>query len=122
MVGNGPPTSAFLAQVIPLPAVSSWTAIAADKTYTGGPAHDPPARVLESAHIGKPISSFALTTAGGKLHVDNLKPWGEAPQDVFLLRSGDSPSYSLFFAMLSGAPVPLDARWRGFSYDLSVTR
>jgi hypothetical protein len=122
MVGNGPLTSAFLSQVIPLPAVSSWSATAAGKTYTGAPDRDPPARVLESARLGRPISSFAITTAAGKLLLDNLKPWGDAPQNVFLLRSGDSPDYSLFLAMLSGDPVPLDARWRGFSYDLSVAR
>ena len=122
MVGNGPPTAAFLAQVLPLPAVSSWTAVAEGTAYSGSPAKDPPARVIESSRLGKPISSFAITTAAGKLHLDDLKPWGEGPQNVFLLRSGDGPTYSLFLAMLSGAPVPLDARWRGFSYDLSVTR
>lgn len=115
-----PAARAFLAQTLKVPQVQGWEAIVGGTAYTGRPDTDPANRVIQSAVIGGAAEKFTLTTARGKVVLGNLKPWGEGPQNCFLLKSNDG-SYTIFLAMLDGQPVDLDARWRGYSYTLEVT-
>jgi hypothetical protein len=120
LVDVGPETRAFLAQTLRVPELVGWQAVVEGKAYQGRPASDPAERVWQSAAAGGPVERFVLTTARGKAILDGLKPWGEPPQNCFLLKGGDG-TYVIFLAMLDGQPADLDARWRGYSYTLEVS-
>jgi len=120
LVDVGPETRAFLAQTLRVPELVGWQAVVEGKAYEGRPASDPAERVWQSAAAGGPVERFVLTTARGKAILDGLKPWGEPPQNCFLLKGGDG-TYVIFLAMLDGQPADLDARWRGYSYTLEVS-
>lgn len=109
---------AFLAQVIELPRVRRWAVLARGKALSGSPKEDQAGRVIESRRIGRTVDGFTIDTQTGRFRLQGLRAWGEAPQNVFLLRVRDRPDYRIFLAMLDGQPVDLDARWRGFTYEL----
>ncbi len=120
LIAPQPQCKAFLAQVFSVPETQAWQATAGGRGYSGGADQDPSGRVLQSKLIGATVDNMELTTARGKVRLEHLRGWGETPQNVFLLRSADSPTYTMFLAMLDGQPVDLDARWRGYAYDLVV--
>ncbi|MCD6351434.1 MAG: hypothetical protein J7M26_04855, partial [Armatimonadetes bacterium] len=115
-------TKAFLAQVLPVPAVRQWRAKVAGQELSGAPDSDAAGRVIESRKLGGPMESLRLDTAAGTLVLDNISSWGEAPQNLFLVRHRDRPDYVIFLAMLDGVPAPLDARWHGVAYDLQARK
>jgi hypothetical protein len=120
LVAVRPQQRAFLAQTLSVPAVQRWQVAWAGRSVAGGPGQDKPGRVWQSAASPGPLQHLEITTGRGRLRLGNLQPWGEGPQNVFLLRSGEGDSYVIFLAMLDGQPVDLDARWRGYSYELTV--
>lgn len=111
----------FLAQTLRVPDVTGWEMRVGDRVYTGSPQEDGVGRVIESKRVGGAVGLIRLTGAHGTLLLENLQPWGEAPQNAFLLRERDRPDYVVFLAMLDGEQTEFDARWRGFAYDLSVS-
>jgi hypothetical protein len=110
---------AFLAQALQISGTLRWRAEVGGRQLSGAPGTDAADRLFQTLALGAPLGALALHTRAGDVILRNLRPWGEAPQNVFLLHGGGE-SYTAFLAMLDGQPVDLDPRWRGFRYDLEV--
>jgi len=111
----------FLSQVLSVADVRSWRAKTGAEEQAGAPATDGAGRIMQTRETGGDLDYVELAAQSGTLRLDNLRPWGDGPQNVFLLRERDRANYVVFLAMLDGTPTDFDARWRGYAYDLAVT-